>query len=210
MLKRKFNFSPKPISKRFGSFDVLTKSQKALKSLVSSNEKLKGAIKTVFSKKGLKVAAVGTLVGTGVASIWNYIESNSGCFKKKPDGTVCKYNELSCCQKGKLDNVSFCDGAQKLGKVCKGFNEDDEKSCCRLCDCKYVDCLPGDTMKCQRPTVAEALNHFANQVGSTVWSGIETIFPWISYVLYGLVAAFVIWITSYVRSFFWTIRKEDV
>lgn len=211
MLKRKFNFSTKPISKRFKGFKVLTKSEKALKKLVSSNEKLKGAIKTVFSKKGLKVAAAGAIIGTGVAHIWNYIESNSGCFKKKSDGSVCKYQELSCCQNGKLDNVPFCDGMEKLANVCKDFNEDDENSCCRLCDCKYVNnCLPGDTMKCQRPTVADALNHFATQVGSTVWSGIGTVFPWISYVLYGFVAIFVIWIISYIRSFFWMIRKKDV
>lgn len=210
MLKRKFNFNAKPISKRFNNFKVLTKSQKALKKLVSSNEKLKGAIKTVFSKKGLKVAAAGALVGTGVASIWSYIESNSGCFKKKSDGSVCKYDELSCCQKGKLDNVPFCHGTKNLTNVCKDFDEDDEKSCCRLCDCEYVDCLPGDTMKCQRPTVADALNHFASQVGSTVWSGIGTVFPWISHVLYGLAAVFVLWIAYYVRSFFRMTRKKDV
>lgn len=210
MLKRKFNFNTKPISKRFNNFKVLTKSQKALQKLVKSNKKLSGAIKTVFSKKGLKVVAAGAVIGTGVASIWNYIESNSGCFKKRPDGTVCKYNELSCCQKGKLDNISFCDGMEKLVNVCKDFNEDDENSCCRLCDCKYVNCLPGETMKCQRPTVAEALNHFASQVGSTVWSGIGTIFPWISYVLYGLATIFVLSIMYYIRSAFWIIKKKDV
>lgn len=210
MLKRKFNLSTKPISKRFSNFKVLTKSRKALKNLVASNEKLKGAIKTVFSKKGLKVVAAGTVVGAGVASIWNYIESNSGCFKKRSDGSVCKYNELSCCQKGKLDNVPFCDGMDKMANVCNGFDEEDEKSCCRLCDCKHVHCLPGDTMKCQRPTVAEALNHFANQVGSTVWSGIGTVFPWISYVWYGLIVIFVLWITYYIRSVFWIIKKNDV
>lgn len=199
MVKRKFNFGTKSISKRFNNFNVLTKSQKALKRLVNGNEKLKRAFKTVFNKKSLKVAAVGTVVGAGVATVWNYIESNSGCFKKKLDGSVCKYNELSCCQKGELDNVSFCDGIQKLTNVCKDFNEDDEKSCCRLCDCKYINCLPGENMKCQRPTVAEALSHFAAQASSTVWSGIGTFFPWISYVLYGLVTIFVIWIVYYVR-----------
>ena len=209
MLKRKFDFNPKPVSKRFKNFKIIPKSQNNLKTILKQNKNLKKAFDTVFSKKGFAVAATGTVIGTGIASILNYIESNSGCFKKKADGSVCKHREFSCCQKDKLDNIDYCEEIDKLTNVCDNFNEDNEKSCCRLCDCKYGNCLPNETMQCQRPTVGDALNHFASQVGSTVWSGIGTIFPWLRYFIYGIVVVFVFWIINIIR-FIFPRKKKDV
>lgn len=209
MLKRKFNFNPKPVSKKFNNFKVIPKSKRGLKALVNKNDALKKTFNAVFSKKGLAVAATGTAIGAGVASVWNYIESNSGCFKKRIDGSVCKYKEFSCCQKDSLDNVDFCEGSEKLTNVCDNFDEEKEKTCCRLCDCKYGHCLPNETMQCQRPTVADALNHFASQIGSTVWSGFEAIFPWVRYLIYGIIVLFAFWIVNLIQPFAFG-KKKDV
>lgn len=200
---RKFNFHPKRVPTRFKPFKVVARTKQGLKALVTKSKKLEKAIKVIFSKKGLAVAATGTAVGVGVASIWNYIESNSGCFKRHADGSTCKYEQLSCCQKDKLDNVPFCDGADKMVNVCENFDADQEQSCCRLCDCQYVNCLPSETMQCQRPTVADALSHYASQFGSTLWSGIETIFPWLWYIIYFMAALFIFWIANLARSLLW-------
>lgn len=197
--KRRFNFNPKPVSKHFEDLKFFARSKVALETLVKSHNKLKKVVKKIFSKKGLTIAATGTIVGVGVTSIWNYIESNSGCFKKRADGSICKVREFSCCEKSKLDNVNFCDGLEKMANVCDNFDEEKEKSCCRLCECEHADCLPNETMQCQRPTVADALNHFASQVGSTVWSGIGAVFPWISYVIYGIIAIVSFWILNTIR-----------
>lgn len=197
MIKRKFNFRPRPIARRFKQFKKMAaKTKHGLKTLVNKSPNLEKAIKVIFSKKTAAVAAAGTAVGIGISSIWDYIESNSGCFLKKTDGSVCKIREFSCCQKDPVDNVPFCDGAQAMANACDGFDEEKEKSCCKLCDCQHLGCLPNETMQCQRPTVADALNHFSTQFGSTIWSGIENFFPWISYVFYGIVIIFIIWILN--------------
>lgn len=194
---RSFNFKPiRAMNKRFKAFNVVTKSMSNLDGLVRKNTKMQKVIKTVFSKKTAVVAGVGTALGLGISSIWNYIESNSGCFKKLRDGSVCKVKELSCCQKERLDNVPNCPGMGPFQNACHNYDADQEESCCLLCDCVDSHCDEGEEMKCQRPTVADALTHFADQVKSGVWSAVEAVFPWASYVVYAIVALLALWLLS--------------
>lgn len=214
-LGRKFNFNPRrKIHKTFDSFKVKAKSLADLNDRIAKNNSLRKVITHVFSKKTLAVATVSGAVAVGAASIMNYIESNSGCFKKNRDGSVCKVVELSCCQQDKLDNVPYCDGMTHYNTACDQFDEDVEKSCCRDCTCTKIGCDENEDMQCQRPTVADALTHFAQNVSSGIWSSIETFFPWISYVVYGFGIVLAVWLLSWIAPFIYRIlprkRNQDV
>lgn len=197
---RLFNFKPSArIHGKFKSVRLRPKSLGHLDEMVAKKSALRRVVGQVFSKKGLAAAGVGTAVGVGVSSIWNYIESNSGCFRRRPDGSVCKALELSCCQRDALDNVAGCPGLGHLRAACDGFDEDAEGSCCKLCSCDGVDgCPDGEEMRCQRPTVADALTHFAEGVQSGVWSAVGAVFPWAPYALYAALALLALWLLSLV------------
>lgn len=200
MIKRRvFNFKRPKVNKRFKDFKFKAKSKAALQTLVAGSKKLENVLKKLFNKKTLMAAGVSTAVGLGISSIWDYIESNSGCFMKKNDRSICKVRELSCCQRGEMDNVPSCSGiSPDYNNVCDNFDEEREDSCCKLCTCEAFRCDHDETMQCQRPTVAEALTHFAQTLGSGVWSSVEAIFPWISYFLYAIGVIFALWLWSLV------------
>lgn len=213
--KRVFNFKRGKVGKRFKDFKFQAKSKSALDALVRGSKKLENVIKKLFSKKTLMAVGVTSAVSIGITSIWDYIESNSGCFMKKTDHSICKVRELSCCQKDALDNVPFCSGISvDYENICDQFNEEREGSCCRLCNCEAFHCDGDETMQCQRPTVGEALTHFAQTLGSGVWSSVEAIFPWLTYVLYGIGIVFIVWLLSlvspYIRRLLQRKKKYDV
>lgn len=215
-MHKKFNFKSTPkVDKKYKLFKQdKVKSKNNLTTLVSSKPKLRQAINTLFSKKGLVTltitAGLGTGIGAGTAFVWNYIESNSGCFKKLADGTICKIQPLSCCQKGPLDNVPFCQGYNLYEKICDNFDEDLEGSCCKNCSCLEVGCEENESMQCQRPTVAEALTHFAHSVSSGFWSFLENIFPWIRYVFYVMGGIFIIYFLNIIVQLLPRRRNKDV
>lgn len=211
LVKRVFNFNPQHVSKHLKPFKHIVKSRHGLQSLVKGSKKLTKVIEKVFNKKTLMAAGVTSAVAIGVSHIWDYIESNSGCFLKRPDQTICKVQELSCCQPGKLDNVSFCDGfANSLVHTCNNYDVEKEPSCCRLCSCQHLNCLPNETAQCQRPSVADALTHFAGNVTSGITSGITSLFPWLPYVIYVLGAIFILWILSFLKPFIYRKKRQDV
>lgn len=193
---RNFDFHPIRSGRKFAPFKVNVKSAKVLEGTVAKNARMRRVIKQVFSKKAAVTAGVGTAVGLGVASIWNYIESNSGCFKKLRNGSVCKVQELSCCQKGSLDNVPNCSGMASYRSVCDQEYDDSDASCCKLCSCAEMGCDESEEMRCQRPTISDALAHFAATVKEGVGSALVTLFPWAPYVLYAGLALLALWAVS--------------
>lgn len=187
-------------AKRFKAFSKTAKNAKHLKIIVKNDSALRKILTKVFSTKTVLTAAVATTVGVGISHVNDYIQSNSGCFLKSSDGTICKVAQLSCCQPEPVDGVSPCPQAI-LGSPCHGFDEDKEKSCCKLCDCKYNDCLPNQTMECQRPTIGEALTYFSQGVASNLFSFLANVFPVVYWICGGMVALLIFWIT-------WTIYKK--
>lgn len=211
--QRVFNFKPRKVSKRFKDFNIKARSKAALSRVVAGSKKLEAVLNKLFNKKTALAVGISSAVGIGVSSIWNYIESNSGCFMKRND-QVCKVRELSCCQPDDLENVPFCPGVSPTYQnVCENFNEEQEGSCCKLCTCDAFECDGDETMQCQRPTVADALTHFAQTLGSGVWSGVDALFPWLSYVLYGIGIVFTIWLWSLISPHVYRLlqrkRKQD-
>ncbi|GFQ65225.1 uncharacterized protein TNCT_120691 [Trichonephila clavata] len=189
-----------PVTGKFKAFKKTAKNVKHLQALVKKNKALQGVIKTIFSKKGVKVTALATVVGVGISYIDNYIQSNSGCFLHS-GSSVCKVKSLSCCQPEAVDKVPYCPDQQTLGNPCNGYNEDVEKTCCRLCDCQYNNCLPHQKMECQRPTIAEALSYYAQEMTSSVWSGFMFLVPWLMWVVGTGIALLVVWIA-------WNVYKK--
>lgn len=201
------------VPKSLGKFKFVAKNAKSLRNFITRNKTLHHVVKKVFSKSTLKKVAIASVVGIGVQSIMSYIDSNSGCFLKGPR-SVCKVKGLSCCQKDEIDQVPFCNepSSNALANACENFDEDVEKSCCRLCDCEHFGCLPGQSMECQRPTVAEAITHFAGDAASTLLSGVHAVAPWLWYVLYGVGALIFVWVLVLVKPFAMRVfsrRKQD-
>ncbi|GFS61845.1 uncharacterized protein TNCV_3651791 [Trichonephila clavipes] len=188
-----------PVTGKFKAFKSTVKNVKHLQAIVKKNKALQGVIKTIFSKKAVKVTALATVVGVGISYIDNYIQSNSGCFLHS-GSSVCKVKALSCCQPEAVDKVPFCPD-QTLENTCNGYNEDVEKTCCRLCDCQYYNCLPHQRMECQRPTIAEALSYYAQEMTSSVWSAFMFLIPWLTWVVGTGIALLVIWIA-------WNVYKK--
>lgn len=180
------------VPKSLRKLKFVPKNSRSLKQMILKNETLQTVVKKVFSKSTLKKVAIGTVVGIGVQHIMSYIDSNSGCFLKGPR-SVCKVRGLSCCQKDPIDQVPFCNEPAAFTHACDTFDEDVEKSCCRLCDCEHYGCLPGQSMECQRPTFAEAISHYAGDTVSDLLSGFQGVAPWLSYVLYGVGALIFVW-----------------
>jgi hypothetical protein len=195
---------PKDLGK-FKKFRSVTRTGDKLQTLVAGHSKLKKAFQKVFKKKVLGTIVAGGAAIYGITEVVDYINSNSGCFLKGPGDQICKFKELSCCQQDPIENVGFCSAQpfrppELLKDACKGFDEEVKNSCCpETCSCEFYDCAYGQTMECQRPTVGEALSHFAGGVFSTLWSGIKEVFPWIRYVLYVVCGLFLLWMTTFVR-----------
>lgn len=131
-------------------------------------------------------------MGYGIRSIVQYIESNLGCFLQDKE-SVCKVQSLSCCQKNSVEGVPFCDERLGMTNVCNNFNEEVEKTCCRLCNCEYYNCLPNQTLECQRPTIGEALTYFTQNVSDTVLC-LKSTFPCYIYMFYIFGGFIFIWI----------------
>lgn len=193
-LKKFVKLKPR-VSRKFDSFNIKVKGKPGLKILVNQDSKLKTAVRGVFSKRGAATLAAGTAVGFGINELHNYIQSNSGCFLRKRDGEVCKVKSLSCCQPSSVRSLSFCESEPpELVDACNGFDEDKEGSCCRLCNCEHYGCLPGQKMECRRPTVAEALSHFAQGLTTSLLGWL-----WIPLLWLGCIAAAVILVLWLVR-----------
>ncbi|GFS30440.1 uncharacterized protein TNIN_160191 [Trichonephila inaurata madagascariensis] len=183
------------VTGKFKAFKSTAKNAKHLQAIAKKNEVLQGVIKTIFSKKAVKLTALATVVGVSISYIDNYIQSNSGCFLRS-GSSVCKVKALSCWQPGVVDKVPFCPD-QILENTCNGYNEDVEKTCCRLCDCQYYNCLPRQRKKCQRPTIEEALSYYAQKMTS-VWSAFSFLVPWLTWVVETGIALLVVWIAWHV------------
>lgn len=193
---KKFVKHLRPVSKgshKFNRFTKTVKNVKHLDAMVKKNKALKSIIHTVFNKNTVKLTVGATAVGVGISYINEYIQSNSGCFLKSYD-SLCKVQALSCCQPDAVDSVPFCTLKPLAHDPCVGFDEDKEKSCCKLCDCQYNDCLPHQSMECRRPTIGDALGYYARELTSSFWNMLEHIFPWMLWIL-GVCGAFLMaWI----------------
>lgn len=179
---KKWILAPAKLPFKYKPFSKTVKSVSHLEAVAKKNKALKYAIKTIFNKGTVTVALGGTAIGVGISKINNYIQSNSGCFIKTAD-SVCKVNALSCCQPDSVDNLPHCNLQPKQLDPCRGFDEDKEQTCCRFCDCQVQNCLPNETMECRRPTIAEALTHFAGTLTSSFWRFLTNLFPSISWIL---------------------------
>lgn len=214
-MKRNFKFRPlRKFNKDYALYKVNVKSLDNLKVIAKSKSGLQSAIGKIFNKKVfLGITIAGAIVG-GMDHLWDYIEANSGCFKKLSDGSVCKVIELSCCQKNSVENIPNCPGMESFTHACENFDEDTEKSCCKLCSCEKSICDTDVEMKCQKPTVGDALTHFANEFGSSTWSALKKIFPWAPYVLYACMTLLGIWVLSVawpiINKFLPRKRNQDV
>ena len=213
-----FRFKGRKIKSKFNKAEwtdvKASKSIAKLTTTIKSNKKLSKAIEVIFNKKTFIIAAGATVISTGIHYIWDYIETNSGCFKKQFDGSICKIKELSCCQKKDVQDVPNCSGLILPSEPCKNYKEEDT-SCCDRCQCGgEITCAPGEEVECQRPTVAEALSYFSREVSSSLWSSVTTLFPWATKVAYGLAIILIIWILSYILPVFYKIfpkkRNQDV
>ncbi|GFQ84519.1 uncharacterized protein TNCT_311261 [Trichonephila clavata] len=114
--------------------------------------------------------------------------------------SVCKVKSLSCCQPEAVDKVPYCPDQQTLGNPCNGYNEDVEKTCCRLCDCQYNNCLPHQKWNandddCRSLVILCSRNDFS------VWSGFMFLVPWLMWVVGTGIALLVVWIA-------WNVYKK--
>lgn len=156
----------KPFAKK------VAKTAKGLNKMLHLDALLQKAFKSVFNKKIFKRAGIATAVGVGVHYVMKYVETNSGCFLKDSSTVHCKVQAFSCCQKQPIQDLPFCpEGSEVMGNPCgDNFDEEKENSCCKFCSCDYFDCKPGQKMECQRPSVGEALTHFAHETASGITS----------------------------------------
>lgn len=191
-----------PVSKKYAHLDKPIRGVKNIEKILKANKKLNKAVGTIFNKKTFAVAAVSTTIGLAAFHVDNYIKSNSGCFLKKSNGSVCKVRELSCCQPDIAANINYCTPRILLaggGDPCKDYDEDKEASCCRLCSCNIYGCSPNDSMECRRPTVGEALSYFAQGISegiSSVWSKLFSFLPYLMGCM-GIVALLVVIVLVY-------------
>lgn len=184
--------------KRFEKFNkpLGRVTKRSIRKMFKLHKKLKPTVKRIFSRKTLKIVGITSVVGYGIYQIVDYINSNSGCFLKGPNFT-CKVKAYSCCQKEAVNGVEFCDeGVLENKNICEGYDINKEESCCRYCTCDVYDCSPHETMECQRPTVGEALTHFAETLSSSVISGVQTVFPWLTYGVYVFIGFLLMWFVS--------------
>lgn len=171
------------------------RSKKAFTSLLHTSKPLRNLSKKlgkkILTKKGITYTGAVAAIGITSQYVTDYIRNNSGCFLYDKDGKhICKIRDLSCCSMIDVPKpLKFCDDLSEkntLPKLFKNdqspcFNYKDEgiESCCKYCDCLYHNCDEGLTMKCQNPTVGEAMSHIAGTVGSGILNTTLTIFPFL-------------------------------
>ena len=194
----------------------ITKKKKLAKidARINSKSTLSKMYKKLVNKKTFLAVSGVTIIGFSVSHILNYIEANSGCFKKQLDGTICKIKQLSCCQPNEVKHILTCSDLVIVSNPCGNYKENDD-NCCEHCKCgDGIKCKIGETVHCQRPTVDEALSYFSKELGSGLWSSIKTIFPWVEYVLYVVAIIITVWLVSFILPIFYRIfprkRNQDV
>lgn len=182
---KKLNIPP-----RFKKFsNKIAKTTNGLKNMLHADTLLKKAFHSVFNKKLFKRAAGATVVGVGIHYVMKYINTNSGCFLKDSSNVHCKVKNFSCCQKEAIDELPFCpEGPNTFDPCGTDFDEDKEQSCCKLCSCDHYDCKPGQKLECQRPSVGEALTHFAHEAVT----GFARLIPGLDSFFYAVVGLFVL------------------
>lgn len=183
---------------KFKQFNFPVTGAKHLAQAVSKNTALKRAISKVFSVKGAVAVAGATGIGVAVTKINEYVKTNSGCFKIVNGQVNCKVRALSCCNKSFNDEIPFC--SDNLVDPCAGFDETNEKSCCRMCDCISQACPPGTKLECRRATVGEALTFFLGR--STLVQTVMHLLKWIGVAFVLLIA--VVLMGRYVVKLRWT------
>lgn len=186
------------ILKGIGKHSV--RSKKTFTSLMRKSKPLRNLSKKlgkkILTKKGIAFTGAAAAMGATSHYVTEYIRNNSGCFLYDKNGKpTCKIRDLSCCsQKHVPNSLKFCDDYKENYSFPKLFINDesfrnglrmpcekylDEESCCKYCDCLYHECDEGVTMKCQNPTIGEAMSHIAGTVGSGILSTTLTIFPFL-------------------------------
>lgn len=171
------------------------KSPTAFKKLVKKSETLgrlsKKLGEKLITKKNLTYAVAISAVGVTAEYVTDYIRENSGCFLYDKKGTrICKVRGLSCCSNTDVPKtLKFCDeGKHPLSNFFKSSLDastacsdyvDESESCCKFCECIYHKCDEGVKMKCEDPTIGEAMSHIAGTVGSSILSTTLTIFPFL-------------------------------
>lgn len=207
--------------KRFGEFFKTigkrsVKSKKIFRKLVSNNDTLKTISrdlgKQLLKKKTLSYAVGATAIGATADYVVKYIKKNSGCFLyDKNNKRICKVNPLSCCSKNKISEpLTFCnqnhpklfvhDKMFNISSACNSYNESTDDICCKYCDCAFHHCENDQKMKCDSPTIGEALSHLASNVGSEIFNTTLTIFPFLKGM--GIVFLFVIFLFVMLNIFF--------
>lgn len=190
------------IFKSIGRHSV--RSKKTFTTLLHTSKPLRNLSKKlgkkILTKKGITYTSAAAAIGITSQYVTDYIRNNSGCFLfDKKDKPICKIRDLSCCSQNNAPNaLKFCDDLDEKyslpklfindesfqnssGNRSPCFNYEDEGmgSCCKYCDCLYHKCDEGVTMKCQNPTIGEAMSHIAGTVGSGILSTTLTIFPFL-------------------------------
>lgn len=179
------------------------RSESAFKSLVRTSKPLrkisKRLGKKLLTKKAMTYGVAGGVIGATSHYVSDYIRNNSGCFLYDKDGKpTCKIRDLSCCsQKTVPSSLKFCDESTENYSLPKLFINDESfengfrtpcdfyidegvDSCCnKYCDCAFHECGEGVQMKCQNPTIGEAMSHIAGNVGSGILNTTLTIFPFL-------------------------------
>lgn len=189
------------INVKYKNFDIKIKGKNKLnkiKNLLTKNKALSNAAHVIFRHKKFiaKVGVAATIVGVGAHLIYNFIESNSGCFKQKGE-TFCKIEVLSCCQKMPVENLPSCANIpDNLANACKDYDDEKESECCKLCSCALVGCGPGEDVFCRRPGIADALTYFGNQTQNAILNAIKSVVP--DYVWEVLMVLLVVWIVGFV------------
>lgn len=144
MWKKIFKTTVKSRYKKLKTVDDLIKTAKNDSTLKSIIKKI--PIKKTVVAGGLTATAI--LVGNEVT---RFLNDNTGCFLNKK----CKIKELSCCNQ---QGTRFCTEKFDLN-ACQGYDVKDS-DCCKRCNALLYPNLPkGSTLKCQRPTVYDALVH---------------------------------------------------
>lgn len=193
---------PKSKSKFKHLDNVPVKSLRQKSHLANFKKALQNAVKR--HKKAIGITVV-TAASTTAAIAWvnNYITTNSGCFLlNASDDTVCKVQDLSCCQPNPVEGLSFCKNFTiKNSRACDNYVDTTMNDCCLECNCQQQSCLPHQTLECRRPTVGQALSYISENVASTlfdltspIWNAI---YSWLVWILGGvgiLLAIWLVWI----------------
>ena len=180
------------ILKNVGKYSV--RSKKAFIKLAKSSKPLrklsKNLGKKILNKKTASIGLGTTAIGLTAQYVAEYIENNSGCFLYDENGKlICKVRKLSCCSPEKTSELcNFCEDHPKLfindkdfksTNICESYINKKTKSCCEYCDCIFHKCEKDEKMKCNTPTINEALSNLAGKVGSGILNTTLSIFPFL-------------------------------